>query len=330
MNIFIQVVLLIVGIALLIKGADFFVDGSSAIARRLHIPALIIGLTLVSIGTSLPEASVSINASIKDMSDMSFGNVIGSNIFNVLVVIGLCAIITPSVVSKDILRFDIPIYFGIIIILSLFGFAITLNEIDRIESAVLFAIFILYILFIIFRAKKEVKNQTLTELSLEEEHILEKERPVWLAILFTILGMAGVVGGGVLTVNAAEKLALEMGMSELLVGLTVVAIGTSLPELVTSLVAARKGQNDIAVGNAIGSCLFNIVFILGFSGMINPTAVLSTSWVDILIMFIAALLIFVFAFKSSKINRWQGGLMILIYASYMTYIILRDFVGIGA
>ena len=324
MDIFINIVLLIVGMVLLVKGADFFVDGASDIAKKLGIPSLIIGLTLVSIGTSLPEASVSINAAITNSSDLSFGNVVGSNIFNSLFIIGLCSIILPTVVSKDIMKFDIPILFIVMAVLALFSYAITPFKIDRWEAAILFIMFVCYIALAIYRALKQRKENLNLEVETETLNEPKKERKTWLSIIFTILGLAGVVGGGILTVDAAKKLALEFGMSELLVGLTIVAVGTSLPELVTSLVASKKGENDIAVGNVIGSNIFNIIFILGFSGMINPLGLNNNSYVDVIFMVLAIILIFIFALRKGKVNRIEGASLMIIYILYLTYTILRD------
>ena len=324
MDIFINIVLLIVGMVLLVKGADFFVDGASDIAKKLGIPSLIIGLTLVSIGTSLPEASVSINAAITNSSDLSFGNVVGSNIFNSLFIIGICSIILPTVVSKDIMKFDIPILFIVMAVLALFSYAITPFKIDRWEAAILFIMFVCYIALAIYRALKQRKENLNLEVEAENLNEPKKERKTWLSIIFTILGLAGVVGGGILTVDAAKKLALEFGMSELLVGLTIVAVGTSLPELVTSLVASKKGENDIAVGNVIGSNIFNIIFILGFSGMINPLGLNNNSYVDVIFMVLAIILIFIFALRKGKVNRIEGASLIIIYILYLTYTILRD------
>lgn len=324
MDIFINIVLLIVGMVLLVKGADFFVDGASDIAKKLGIPSLIIGLTLVSIGTSLPEASVSINAAITNSSDLSFGNVVGSNIFNSLFIIGLCSIILPTAVSKDIMKFDIPILFIVMAVLALFSYAITPFKIDRWEATILFIMFVCYIALAIYRALKQRKENLNLEVETETLNEPKKERKTWLSIMFTILGLAGVVGGGILTVDAAKKLALEFGMSELLVGLTIVAVGTSLPELVTSLVASKKGENDIAVGNVIGSNIFNIIFILGFSGMINPLGLNNNSYVDVIFMVLAIILIFIFALRKGKVNRIEGASLMIIYILYLTYTILRD------
>lgn len=325
MEYFINILLLIVGMVLLVKGADFFVGGASDIAKKLGIPSLIIGLTLVSIGTSLPEASVSINAAITNSSDLSFGNVIGSNIFNSLFIIGICSIIIPTVVSKDLIKFDIPILVLVMAILSLFAYAITPYVIDRWEAAIMFVLFCLYIILVVFRALKQRKNDLkLVEEDKQTEDKQQPTRKTWLSILFTILGLAGVVGGGTLTVNAAKELAALFGMSELLIGLTIVAVGTSLPELVTSFVASKKGENDIAVGNVIGSNIFNIIFILGFSGMINPLSLTSNSWFDVIVMAIAIFMIFIFALKKGKVNRIEGAIMMVLYIAYLTYIALRD------
>ncbi len=324
MNIFINILLLIVGMILLVKGADFFVDGASSIAKKLGIPSLIIGLTLVSIGTSLPEASVSINAAFSQSSDLSFGNVVGSNIFNSLFIIGICSIILPTIVSKDIIKFDIPILFIVMAVLALFSYLITPYILDRWEAAILFVMFIAYIAFVVIRALKERKKDLNLETEDKETTETKPEKKTWISILFTVIGLAGVVGGGVLTVNSAKQLALDLGMSELLVGLTIVAVGTSLPELVTSLVASRKGENDIAVGNVIGSNIFNIIFILGFSGMINPLTLTDNSWFDVIVMVVAIILIFLFAFRKGTIKRLPGILLVIIYVAYLTYIALRD------
>ena len=311
------ILLLIVGMALLIKGADWFVEGASAIAKALKIPSLVIGLTLVSIGTSMPEFSVSLTSSLNGNIDMSFGNVIGSNIFNTFVVIGVSAIIVPLIVSKQMQKYDLPILMGIYALLALFSFVITPGTIQVWESIILFALTIFYTAFLILRSKGQ---------KIEEENNTKK-RKWWVNLILVAIGIAGIIFGGKLVVNNASKLAMAMGMSEMLVGLTIVAIGTSLPELVTSIVAAKKGENDIAVGNAIGSCIFNVILILGFCSILEPYVVnvsnLNTL-IDVIVMLISAIVIFLFSLKSKKINRWQGIVMVLIYVVYFTYIVLRD------
>ena len=315
------IVLLIVGMALLIKGADWFVEGASALAKAMHIPSLVIGLTLVSIGTSMPEFSVSLTSSIQGLNDMSFGNIIGSNIFNTFVVIGVSAVLTPLVVSKDMQKYDIPILVGIYALLALFSFVITPNTINIWESIILFAITFIYTAFLIFRSRKEIAAEK-AKGEVEEEG--KKKRKWYINLLLVAIGLAGIIFGGDLVVDNAAKFAKQLGMSELLVGLTIVAVGTSLPELVTSIVAAKKGENDIAIGNAIGSCLFNVVLILGLCSTIAPAAVATSSLVDVVVMILSAVVVFVFSLKSKQVNRWQGIVMVMIYACYLTFIILRD------
>ena len=320
---FISVVLnllfLVIGMFLLIKGADFFVDGASRVAKALKIPSLIIGLTLVSIGTSLPELSVSVTAALSGNADISYGNVIGSNIFNVFVVIGASAIFTPMIIDKAMKKYDIPILLGIYGLFAIFSFVITPKVLDRVESIIFCLLFIGYLVFLVLRTKKEGAQEV------EEEETEEKPRKMWINIVFILAGLAAIVAGGEFVVTTAETLALMAGMSKLLVGLTIVAVGTSLPELVTSMVAAKKGENDIAVGNAVGSSIFNILLILGVASTIKPIRFELSTYIDVIAMAVSALMLFIFAYKGSKVNRWQGALMIAVYAIYLTFIILRNF-----
>lgn len=310
-----SVILLIAGMALLIKGADWFVEGASSIAKAMKIPSLVIGLTLVSIGTSMPEFSVSLQSSLAGKNDLSFGNVIGSNIFNTLVVVGVSAIFIPLVVSKEIKKYDLPILIGIYLLLILFGFVISSGTIEVWEAVILFSLTIIYTAFLIYRSREEIKN------SKNEE---APKRKWWLNLILVAIGLAGIIFGGDLVVDNASFIATKLGMSDLLVGLTIVAVGTSLPELVTSMVAAKKGEADIAVGNAIGSSLFNIVLILGFCSIISPATVELSSLLDCLIMLASAVLVFLFSFKSMKVNGWQGILLLGVYAAYLAYIIFRN------
>ena len=316
---FLICVLLALGLFLLIKGADWFVDGSSGLAKGMHVPPLVIGLTIVSIGTSMPEFSVSLTSSILGFNDMSFGNIIGSNIFNTFVVIGASALFVPFVATKEMKKYDIPILIGIYLLLTLFSFVISPNVIEVFESIILFSITFAYTAFLILRSRKEIKK----EKELNKDNKISKK--TWIKnIVFTILGLAGIVLGGDLVVDNASKFAQLLGMSELLVGLTIVAVGTSLPELVTSIVAARKGENDIAIGNAIGSCLFNVVLILGLCSTIAPAKIADGSLFDLIVMLFSAVLILIFIFRKSIIKRWQGIVMILLYVAYLAYIVLRE------
>ncbi len=315
--IFLNILLLAVGMLLLIKGADFFVEGASSVARAMKIPALIIGLTLVSIGTSMPELSVSVTSAIAGNNDICFGNVIGSNIFNTFVVIGASTLFVKLTVSKEMKFYDIPILCAIYLIVAAFSFLTSPGSIDQIESAILLVIFVAYIIYLILRAKRSATPEE------EEGEEPKKQRKWYLNALLIVGGLVMIILGGDFVVDNASELAKACGMSELLVGLTIVAIGTSLPELVTSMIAAKKGEHDIAVGNAIGSSLFNATFILGASGIIRPIGIEMSSIVDYAAMLLSAVLVWLFAAKSNKVNKWQGISMIVIYAGYMVYAVIR-------
>ncbi len=322
-----NIFLLIVGMGLLVKGADFFVSGSSAIAKALKIPPLIIGLTLVSMGTSAPEASVSINSAIHGMSDMSIGNVVGSNIFNTLFIVGVSSLIIPLSIGKDIRRYDIPIMVIVYGILLLFSFAITPLRLDIFEAVTMLVLFAAYTAFLIVRTKKQNKKLAASGESAVEQPSHEKagkKRPIWLSIVLAAVGLAGVIFGGDMVVDNAAAIATAAGMSEALVGLTIVAVGTSLPELVTSVVASVKKENDIAIGNVIGSNIFNIIFILGLSSAIGTLTLDFAALTDMLVMLGTGIVMVVIAIFSSKTYRWQGAVMVLMYIGYLAYIIVRN------
>ncbi len=326
-----NIFLLIVGMFLLVKGADWFVGGSSAIAKALKIPSLIIGLTLVSMGTSAPEASVSINSAVNGMSDMSIGNVVGSNIFNTLLILGVSSLIVPLTIGKDIKRYDIPIMVCLYGVLLLFAFVITPLKLDIFESVAMLVLFVGYTAFLIIRTKKQNKKKAEAEGNVEENSIAEesqtrekKPKPLWLNIILAIVGLAGIIFGGDLVVDNAAAIAKIAGMSETLVGLTIVAVGTSLPELVTSVVASIKKENDIAIGNVIGSNIFNIIFILGLSSTISNLTLDWSALVDILVMLGSGVILFFIALFSKKMYRWQGAITVLLYVGYIAYIIIRN------
>ena len=322
---FLNVLLLIMGMILLIKGADWFVSGSSNIAKALKIPSLIIGLTLVSMGTSAPEASVSINSAVNGMNDLSLGNVVGSNIFNTLLILGVSSLIIPLSVSKDVKKFDLPLMIGFYGVLLLFAFLISPLKIDVYESAALLAMFVGYTVFLILRSKKA--SGLILENGINattEKAETEKRTPVWLSIILSVSGLAGIIFGGDLVVDSAAEIAKFLGMSEALVGLTIVAIGTSLPELVTSVVACIKKENDIAVGNVIGSNIFNIIFILGLSSTISNLTLDWAIFTDIAVMLVAGILVLLIALFSGKTKKWQGAIMVLLYIGYIIYIIIRN------
>lgn len=302
---------LVVGFVLLIKGADFFVDGASSIAGKLKVPSLIIGLTVVSMGTSMPEAAVSISASMSGNNEISLGNIIGSNIFNFLMVVGVSSIILPIVSDRDILKRDMPINIGITAILMVM---LLDGQLGRIDSVILLVLFAAY-MFILIRSA--LKNR---------EECADTKTYSWLlSIVFVTLGLAAIIGGGQLVVNSATTIAKNLGMSETLVGLTVVAIGTSLPELVTSVVAAKKGDSGIAMGNVVGSCIFNILFILGAAGVIQPMKADSAFFIDTGILIGVSALMLLFAFTKKKTSRLEGSACVLIYVAYTAYIIMRAY-----
>ncbi len=316
---FVDIVLLIVGMGLLILGADFFVDGASAIAKALKIPSLIIGLTLVSIGTSLPEASVSINSAVKGFNDMSIGNVIGSNIFNTLFILGVSALFVPLIIDSNMKKFDIPIMVGVFGLLMLMCFVITPYKLDLWEGIILLVLFVSYLVFLVLRAKNSGADM-LDEQSPEKQ---KKPKPLWLNIIFVIAGGTGIFFGGQFVVDNASDIAIAIGMSESLVALTIVSIGTSLPELVTSVVAAIKKENDIAVGNVVGSNIFNILFILGMSATISPLTVGAGTLIDSIVMLASGIITMIVALFSKKLTWWQGAIMLAGYVGFMSYIIIR-------
>ncbi len=311
--------LLLVGMGLLVVGADWFVGGASRIAKALKVPPLVVGLTLVSMGTSAPEASVSLQGAIGGLQDIAVGNVVGSNVFNTLLILGLSALIAPLAIGRDMRRYDIPIMVALYGALLLFAFGITPLILDRVESVVLLTLFVGYTAFLIVRAVRQ--RQKASEPLVAQP---EKRRPIWLSILMTVAGLAGVIFGGDLVVDNAASLAKAFGMSEALVGLTIVAVGTSLPELVTSIVASVKKENDIAVGNVVGSNIFNVVFILGLSSTICPLTLDFSTLVDMLVMLGAGLIILAVGLFSEKLHRPTGAALVLLYIGYLTFIIIRN------
>ena len=301
-----EYVLLVVGFILLIKGADFFVEGSSSLAQILKVPSVVIGLTIVAMGTSAPEASVSINAALAGSNDIAISNVVGSNIFNGLV--GVCAFLSAFKTNRDILKRDMPLNILVTFILCLMFLD---GKLSRIEGGILFAGMILYITVMIYHA---IKNKSENE----PEKILSLPR----SIIYMIAGLAAVIFGGDLVVDKACIIATNFGVSQNFIGLTIVAIGTSLPELVTSIVATKKGDSGLALGNAIGSNLFNILFILGFSAILSPLHVLNESIIDCGILLISSILLFIFAKTKQHMSKLEGIVCIGLYLAYMGYLLI--------
>ena len=312
------IIFLVVGMYLLIKGADWFVDGASNIAKLLKIPSLIIGLTLVSMGTSAPEASVSINASLSGLNDISMGNVVGSNIFNVLVVGGCSAIFAPMVIDKEIKYYDLPIMIFISALLVVFSFVTTPLVLNFIESLILVIVFVLYLVFLVVRAKKSGEEEKVEEINEEKPKALK-------SLAFLVVGLLAIIVGGGWVVDGASDVARILGMDEILIGLTIVALGTSLPELVTSIVAARKKENEIAIGNIIGSNIFNILFVLGLASTISSITVNADMLIDTLFMLGTGVALMIISFIRKDIGKKIGIISILLYFAYLAYIIARNY-----
>lgn len=308
----IQLVLLIVGFVLLIKGSDFFVDGSSNIASILKIPTLIVGLTIVAFGTSAPEAAVSITSSLSGNNALAVSNVIGSNLFNMMLIIGLCALLRELKIGRDVLNKDLPFLVVITAILS--GFIIIGWSISRVEGIILFLLIIGYVSYLVYSAKKT-----------KEAQIVEKPKMGLLrSIIYIIGGMAGIIIGADFVVDSASYIAMAFGMSETLVGLTIVAIGTSLPELVTSLTALKKEENQLIIGNVIGSNIFNILFVLGASSIISPITINPNMIVDIALMLGVTILFFIFGKTQDKYDKKEGFILVALFIAYMAFAIMRN------
>ena len=299
------VVLLVIGFVFLVKGADAFVEGCSSVAKRFHVPTLIIGMTIVAMGTSLPETAVSITASISGNNALAVSNAVGSNIFNLMVVVGVCAVLTPLAVQVGILKRDFPLSIACAILLLILGaIDMTLGHVDGVVFIVLFAFFILYMI----RSARNAGNGAEGE---EDELLAEAEEMPVIA-----LGSDWVVDG-------ATTVASAMGISQTLIGLTVVAFGTSLPELATSIVAAKKKEVDMALGNVIGSNIFNILMVLGIASAVSPVAFLTENVIDIVILIIFSAIVWVLAWTKKELNRKEGILMLILYAAYVVYICIR-------
>lgn len=321
------ILLLAVGFAFLVKGADFFVEGSSSIAKKLKVPPIIIGLTIVAMGTSLPETAVSVTASLVQNNELAVSNVVGSNIFNLIFVIGVCSILTPIMVQKATVVRDIPLSLGCALFLLVLGISglgdkaeMTLGHADGVIFLIVFAGYIFTMVRSAMKARAAGQN---VEIEGVEECDNMKELSYGKSILFLIVGAAAIAFGGDLTVDTASRIAIELGMSQTLVGLTIVSIGTSLPELVTSVVAARKNEVDMAVGNAVGSNIFNILMVLGISSAISPVALIRENIIDIVLLMVFSVMVWIFAGTRKKIERKEGIIMVVVYLVYCAYIIAR-------
>lgn len=308
MTILLELVLLAVGFMMLVKGADWFVDGASGIADRFGIPQLVIGLTIVAMGTSMPEASVSITAALKGSADITVGNVVGSNILNILIILGLASAITSIAVAKTTIRYEIPFMLFVTVLLAVLGY--TGGMISFVEGIVFWILFILYLLYMFWLVKT---GQAETD-EMDVQGSLGK------MLAMVVGGLVLIVWGSNVTVDAATALARAFGVSERFIGLTIVALGTSLPELVTSVSAARKGKADIAIGNIVGSNIFNILFVVGTSALITPVLFASNFMIDCAVAVAAGILLWAFVFRTRKLTRAGGITMLICYAVYLVYL----------
>ncbi len=310
--------LLIIGFVLLIFGADKLVDGASALARKYNIPNIVIGLTIVAFGTSAPELVVNVFAAASGNTEMMLGNVLGSNIFNVLAILGIAAVIAPLTVKRNTTWIEIPLAFLAAIVVLVIANDVfldknTTNITTRSEGVMLLFFFVIFLVY----------NLQVAKSGRAADDIETKELPMLKSLLFIVFGLTGLVVGGRLIVTSAVEIARLMEISERVIALTIVSIGTSLPELATSVVAVRKGNTDIAIGNVVGSNIFNIFLIFGISTVIAPSIISPSSQIDILVNILAGLLLFVFIFtgKGRKLERWEGILFLLMYVSYLVFLI---------
>lgn len=306
MNLVIQIGLLVIGFFMLVKGADYFVDGAAGIATKFGIPQLVVGLTIVAMGTSAPEAAVSITGAMNGAADIAVGNVVGSNILNVLIILGITGVITSIAIQKSTLFIEIPFMLlitAVLIVLGLSG-----NELTFVEGIIFWGLFIVYLSYLYVLAKKGT----------EEE--VPEERPIWKLIIFIVVGFGLVIWGANISVEAATAIAYAIGISEKFIGLTIVALGTSLPELVASVTAAKKGNADIAIGNIVGSNIFNILFVLGTSALITPIPYQSSFLVDGMIAVLAGVLLWVATIGKKELNRFWGIVMLGCYGMYLVYL----------
>lgn len=309
-------VLLVIGFVFLVKGADFFVEGSSSVAKRFNVPSLIIGLTIVAMGTSLPETAVSVTASLVDNNALAVSNAVGSNIFNLMVVIGFCAVMTPVAVDKQTLKRDFP--FSVLCAVLLLALGFIGMELGHVDGAILLVLFAVYIIVLVRIALKH-KNSGVTVEEEGEIKLLSMPR----SLIYIVLGGASIAVGGDMVVDSASRIAIDFGMSQTLVGLTIVSIGTSLPELVTSIVAARKNEVDMALGNAIGSNVFNFLMVLGIASAISPIAFITENIIDIIILIVFSIVVWIMAWTKTKLNKGEGLIMLALYIAYAVYICVR-------
>lgn len=308
MNMLLDILLIILGVALVLKGADFLTEGASALARRMHVPEIVIGLTIVAAGTSAPELFVSVVSALNGTPDLAVGNVVGSNTMNCMLIVGCAAMVAPMIISRSTVRKDIP--FAVMASILLTCIALD-NYLGRIDGIILLLGFVVFMAYTLLQAKNG-QAEPQTEV---------RQLNPWLSVLFLVIGLAMLVAGSNVFVGSASSVAAALGISEGVIGLTVVAGGTSLPELATSVVAARKGQSAIAIGNVIGSNVFNILMILGLTAVISPLQIEGITTIDMAVMLISVILVWLFSFTRFTVERWEGASLVIGYLVYLWWLI---------
>ena len=307
----IDIVIIILGIIVVLFGADRLTDGSVGLAEKMNVPQIVIGLTIVAMGTSMPEFFVSFVSALKGTPDLAVGNIVGSNIFNGLLIVGVAAIVAPMTISKATVTKDIP--FAVIASCMLFGLGFD-GTLSRVDCGILFLVFCLFMAYTLHMAKSG---------QAEENTNGKKPMKVWKSVLFILIGLVCLIFGSDIFVEKASELASQLGVSDAIIGLTIVAGGTSLPELATSVVASRKGNSAIAIGNVIGSNVFNILFILGITGLVHPMEIAGITWLDYAVMVVSMFLLWLFSFTKLKIEKWEGVLLFITYIAYVTYLVIN-------
>lgn len=315
MNLLLQLILLVLGFTMLVKGADWFVEGASGLAEKFGIPQLVIGLTIVAMGTSMPEAAVSIAAALKGSADITIGNVVGSNILNVFLILGLTAIVTKVAVGATTIKYEIPFVILITVVMMILGG--TGGEIAFAEGISLWVFFLGYLAYLL---KMAMDNKAAG--AVEEEEEVAEDKPLWKLLIAIVVGAVLIVWGSDISVEAASEIARMFGLSERMIGLTIVAFGTSLPELVTSVAAAMKGKADIAIGNIVGSNIFNILFVVGTTALVTPVAFASNFMIDSTVSAAACALLWLCVFKKKHLDRKDGVIFLLGYAAYFVYLVI--------
>lgn len=316
-----SILYILVGVVVVLWGADRLTEGAVGVAERLHIPQLVIGLTIVAIGTSMPEFCVSFVSALKGTADLAVGNVVGSNIFNSLLIVGITAMVAPMTILKNTVRLDIPFALLASIILAAFCYD---GELTRLDAGILFGLFVVFMFITLQHAKKGKKEQGARS---EKQEARSKEQgeemPVWKIVLLILVGLACLVLGSNVFVDGATKVATALGISDAVIGLTVVAMGTSIPELATSVVAARKGNSGIAIGNVLGSNVFNILLVIGLTGVISPMHIQGITWIDLSMLILSMVLLLLFSYTKYTIARWEGAVLTTLFVGYITWVIMN-------